>query len=185
MAKISFTNMKLKLDNEKKICDFKGNNIEVLQYLPFEDKYSLVMITLQNAWENGYYNPIKLDMYFYLYLVYMYTNINFTDKQREDETKLYDVIKESGLLQAILKEIPENEYKELLNWMEETKEESTKAKNSIVPSLNQLIQDLPKQADAMQNIVDNFDKNKFKEVIDFAKAANGGRDSEFKQDENN
>ena len=176
MAKVSFSNMKLKLENKKVVCNFKDTKIEILQYLPFEDKYSLVMITLQNAWESGYYNPIKLDMYFHLYLVYMYTNLNFTEKQREDETKLYDIIKESGLLNVVLSNIPETEYNELLNWVEETRKVSAKAKNSLVPFFTTAIQDLPKKAEAMQNIVDNFDKNKFQEVINFAKAANGGRD---------
>ena len=38
-----------------------------------------------------------------------------------------------------------------------------------------IINDLPAQAEAMQNIVNTFDPEKYQAVIDFAKAANGGR----------
>lgn len=83
MAKTTYASMKLKVNTQPKEIDFEGNKIEVLQYLPVEDKYDLVMITLQKSLEEGIYNPIKKDMYFHLYMVYMYTDISFTDKQKK------------------------------------------------------------------------------------------------------
>ncbi len=68
----------------------------MLQYLPAQDKYDLLMITLQKSLENGAYNEFKLNLYFELNLVYMYTNISFTEKQREDEFKLYDTLESNG-----------------------------------------------------------------------------------------
>ena len=82
--KVSFTNMKLKVDSSVKTFQFGGQTIEVLQYLPAQDKYDLIMVALQNATEEGNYNEFKLNTYFELYLVYMYTNISFTEKQREN-----------------------------------------------------------------------------------------------------
>ena len=82
---ISYANMKLKPVTTTHILEWNGYEIEVLDYLPIEDKYDLIMVTLQKAWEDGYYNPIKIVQFFHLHLIYMYTNINFTDKQREDE----------------------------------------------------------------------------------------------------
>ena len=80
MAKVSYANLKLKVNTDVKTFKVGDAEVEVLQYLPYQDKYDLVMLTLQNAEEKGIYNPIKLDRYFNLYLVYMYTNINFTEK---------------------------------------------------------------------------------------------------------
>lgn len=60
--------------------------------------------------------------------------------------------------------------------MEQVKQEIIDYKHSTVSLIQGLITDLPKQAEAMQNIIDNFDKNKYQEVINFAKAANGGRE---------
>lgn len=176
MAKISYLNLKLKTRTDIKTFDYEGNTIEVLQYLPFEDKYSLVMIALQNAQEEGIYNPLKLDLYFHLFLVYMYTNINFTEKQRENELKLYDALKSNGILDEVLANIPEQEYTTLFEFLNEMVTVKTEYGKSVVSLVQSLIHDLPTQAQAAKEILENFDKNKFEEVINFAKAANGGRD---------
>ena len=176
MAKISYSNLKLKTRTDVKTFDYEGNTIEVLQYLPFEDKYSLIMIALQNAQEEGIYNPLKLDLYFHLFLVYMYTNINFTEKQRENELKLYDALKSNGILDEVLANIPEQEYATLFEFLNEMVTVKTEYGKSVVSLVQSLIHDLPTQAQAAKEILDNFDKNKFEEVINFAKAANGGRD---------
>ena len=176
MAKVSYASLKLKTKTDVKTFDYEGSTIEVLQYLPFEDKYSLIMITLQNALEEGIYNPLRLDMYFHLFLVYSYTNITFTDKQRENEFKLYDALKSNGLLDSVLSNIPESEYITLFDLLNEMVEVKTKYNRSVVSLVQSLIHDLPSQAQAAMDIVNNFDKDKFQEVVNFAKAANGGRE---------
>ena len=173
---ISYANMKLKPITSTHKIEWNGNEIEVLDYLPIEDKYDLIMITLQKSLENGYYNPIKIDEFFHLHLIYMYTNINFTDKQKEDENKLYDSLKSNGLIDAFITQFDESEYNELYTWIEEVKNEITNYKNSINGIIQNIITDLPKQAEAMQNIIESFDPEKYQNVINFAKAANGGRE---------
>ena len=173
---VSYANMKLKTINTTHKFNWNNNEIEVLDYLPIEDKYDLIMITLQKSFEDGYYNPIKIDEFFHLHLIYMYTNINFTDKQKEDENKLYDSLKSNGLIDAFIEQFNEDEYNELYYWMEDVKKEIIEYKHSISALIQSFITDLPKQAEAMQNILDTFDKDKYQEVINFAKAANGGRD---------
>lgn len=175
---ISYANMKLKPVTSTHKIKWKENEIEVLDYLPIEDKYDLIMITLQKSLEDGYYNPIKIDQFFHLHLIYMYTNINFTDKQKEDENKLYDSLKSNGLIDAFLEQFSEDDYNELYYWMTDVKEEIISYKRSISSLIQSFINDLPKQAEAMKNIMDNFDKDKYQEVINFAKAANGGREIE-------
>ena len=163
---ISYANMKLKPVTTTHKFEWNGNEIEVLDYLPIEDKYDLIMITLQKSLEDGYYNPIKIDEFFHLHLIYMYTNINFTEKQKENEHKLYDSLKNNGLIDA------------LFNMLDDTKRELTEYKRSISGIIQNIITDLPKQAEAMQDIIDNFDKEKYQNVLNFAKAANGGREIE-------
>lgn len=175
---ISYANMKLKPVTSTHKFEWNGNEIEVLDYLPIEDKYDLIMITLQKSLEDGYYNPIKIDEFFHLHLIYMYTNINFTDKQREDEHKLYDSLKSNGLIDAFIEQMNDFDYSELFNMLDDTKRELTEYKRSVAGIVQNLITDLPKQAEAMGKIIDNFDPNKYQEVINFAKAANGGREIE-------
>lgn len=173
---ISYANMKLKPVTTTHKFEWNGNEIEVLDYLPIEDKYDLIMITLQKSFEDGYYNPIKIDEFFHLHLIYMYTNINFTEKQKEDEHKLYDSLKSNGLIDAFIEQMNEFDYSELFNMLDDTKREITDYHRTIVSLVQNLITDMPKQAEAMSKILDNFDPDKYQNVVNFAKAANGGRE---------
>ncbi|MBQ7765132.1 hypothetical protein IJ384_07200 [bacterium] len=178
MAKVSYANLKLKTNKTIKCFEFMGQEIEVLQYLPVEDKYDLIMITCQKAEENGIYNSLLLDMYFNLNLVYMYTNISFTEKQRENELKIYDALKSNGFFEGFFSAINEEEYQELLGYIEELVKDNLIYKNTAGAVIQSIIQDLPKNAQAAADIVNSFDKNKYQAVIDFVTAANGGRNIE-------
>jgi hypothetical protein len=176
MGKVSYTNLKLKVntDVEKIILD-ENTEIEVLKYLPIEDKYDLIAITLQKSKDNDIYNPLMLDMYFHLYLIYLYTNISFTDKQKENEQKLYDTLKSNGIIDKVLEAIPEEEYDDLLDFMDQLINIEMNYNNSAAGVIRKLVDDLPKNAQAANDIVNNFDKEKFQNVINFAQAANGNR----------
>lgn len=176
MANVTYASLKLKNEVKIESFDFEGHKIEVLQYLPIEDKYSLVNITLQKAKEGAIYNPVKIDWFFHLNLIYMYSNITFTEKQREDEAKLYNALVTNGLRDAIIEKIPESEYQTLFSYIDTLMQDTLTYKNSISGSIAEIVQTLPERAEQMSKIVDNFDKDKFQEVINFAKAANGGRD---------
>ena len=136
-------------------CNFE---IEVSEYLPMRDKIDLVQIALQKAEENGTYNDMKLDMYFNLYIIYMYTNLEFTDEEKEDEFTLYDELQSNDIIISVIGTMEEQEY------------------NLSAASLfKTFIQHMPKNAAAAAEIVDNFDETKLKNVVEFAKAANGQR----------
>lgn len=176
MIKTSYANLKLKVNTEVKSVDYNGNAIEVLQYLPVDDKYSLINVTLQKAKEGSIYNPLKKDMYFHLNLVYMYSSLTFTEKQREDESKLYDTLVSNGLMDLIIEAIPESEYTILYSYLDEQEELLLTYKNTFGGAISEIIENLPLRADEMQQIVSTFDPEKFQNVLDFAKAANGGRE---------
>ena len=173
--KVSYANMKLKVNTSVKTFEFGGQKIEVLQYLPAQDKYDLLMITLQKSMENSAYNEFKLNLYFELNLVYMYTNISFTEKQREDEFKLYDTLKSNGFYELFFQALNEDEYNELFAQLNAIKEASSQNRMSVGGVINRLIDDLPANAEAAAKIVREFDPQQYKAVIDFATYANGGR----------
>ena len=134
------------------------------------------MSTVKNAKdENGLYNDIKVDLFFHLFLVYKYTGITFTEKQKEDEIKLYDTIMSTGLMDTILSAIPETEYNFLYNSINKYMTDDLKYNTTAAAVIRSLITDLPKQAEAANKIIENFDKEKFQAVIDLAQAENGGR----------
>ena len=79
-------------------------------------------------------------------------------------------------MDMIITAIPEEEYKMLYEYLMEESNKRMKAMRSAVGLIQSIIHDLPMQAQAAADIVNNFDKEKYLSVIDFAKAANGGRD---------
>ena len=176
MAKISYANMKLKINTDVNTFDFCGQKVEVLKYLPAQDKYDLLMITLQKSYEDGIYNDFKLNLYFSMHLVYMYTNISFTEKQREDELKLYDNLKSNGFFDKFYAALDENEYNELFDQLGDIRDALTDYNKGINAIVNRIINDLPANAEAAAKIVESFDPEQYKAVVDFARYANGQRD---------
>ena len=115
MAKVSLTRLGLKVNQDIKNIDFNGQDIEVKQYLPVNEKLALIsnVINLSHD-DNNFANPVKVSIFTTLEIMYAYTNINFTDKQKEDPAKLYDMLISSGLVKKIVSMIPEEEYHEVL-----------------------------------------------------------------------
>lgn len=176
MAKVTYASLKLKTNTDVETFDFNGNTIELLQYLPVQDKYDLIAMALENAFEDGIYNPIKLDMYFHLYLIYMYTNVTFTDKQREDEMKLYDTLQSNGFVDMVLDRISDSEYNTLTTYLEETLDYLVEYQNTTAFLLKGVIADFTSKFNGIQDMVKDIDEEKFTEVINFAKSLNGGRE---------
>lgn len=174
--KVSYANLKLKVDNSCSHFDFMEQDIEVLNYLPIEDKNDLISISLQKAERaDGTYDLMLLDMYFHLHMVYMYTNISFTEKQKENEFKIYDALKTNEFFDKFLTTLPSQEYEECFRCLDEAMKMNLQYRNSATSLIRSIINDLPANAQAAADIVSTFDKDKYQEVINFATAANGGR----------
>ena len=111
MAKIAFSKLGIKkVNNAVKNIQFNDVEIEVKQYLPIQDKLTIIGNAINNAADhNRFANPVKIDMYLALEIIFAYTNLSFTDKQKEEADKLYDLFVSSGILNQIYEAIPESE----------------------------------------------------------------------------
>ena len=147
MAKIGFTKLGLKQNNEIKTISFNEQNIEIKQYLPVEEKLELITNVLQLSHDsNNFSNPVKVSVYTSLEIIEKYTNISFTEKQKENPTKLYDLMIGNGLITEVINNIPEAEYNEVLRGIQDTIESVYKYQNSILGVL-----------DAIRTDYDNMD----------------------------
>lgn len=175
MTKVSFASMKLKVDTNVNTFDFEYNgatySIDVLKYLPISEKNDLIEVALQKAEQNGNYNDVALEMYFNLNLIYLYTNIAFTDKQKEDESELYDKLQCSGLIDAVITNMDQDEYSQLLEYLEKTKENRLVYGNSAAAVLRSFIQDLPSQMSQAVDILNNIKPEQFEEARRLAQIA--------------
>ena len=169
MAKVTYASLKLKTNEAVETIEFQDSKIEVLQYLPIELKNELVQIALQNADEGDLYNPLILDMYLHLYMVYLYTNITFTEKQKEDEVKLYNTLQSNGLIDMVLEKIPEDEYNLILTYSERIIKDRTKYKTSAAGIIKNAIDSLPTQMERAANIANTLDLSQFEKILAVAK----------------
>ena len=179
--KVSYANLNLKIDTSVTTFDFCGQTVEVLKYLPADEKYDLLMITLQEAEEDGIYNDFKLDVFFHLNLVYMYSNLSFTEKQKENPLKIYDTLMSNGFFGGFLSAMNEDEYENMYNALLSIANEKTKYNSTFAAIFKSFTSDLSKNAKAAADIVDNFKPEQYQAVLDFVNAANGQRNFKTNQ----
>ena len=138
MAKVAFSKLGLKVNQDIKTIEFNGQNIEVKQYLPIQDKLRLISNIINQSMEQDtdFANPIKFRAFFIIELLEYYTNINFTDKMKEDSAKLFDLVESSGLYAEIRAALPDKECDILEIEAYRTLEAFYKYKNSAVGILD-------------------------------------------------
>ena len=160
MAKIAFSKLGIKkVNNEVKNIQFNDVEIEVKQYLPIQDKLTIIGNAINNAADgNRFVNPAKLDMYTTLEVLYAYTDISFTEKQKEDSAKLYDLIISSGLVDEIYKAIPEQELNVIYTNVLRVSESMYAQMNSVYGIMENIAQDYAQvgaEADVIEQKISN------------------------------
>lgn len=142
MAKIGFTKLSLKRKNEVKTITINNNQIEIKQYLPVNDKLDLIARVINGAHDqNNFPNPIKIEVIGTLEMIMAYTNISFTEKQKEDIPKLYDLLEENGVIKDIISQIPEDEYNFIIDGINKTVDAVYTYNNSVLGILESVSQD--------------------------------------------
>ena len=143
MAKVSFSKLGLKKKNEiVKVKLTDDIEIEVLQYLPINDKLNLIAAVLNgSADQNNFANPIKVEVIGTIEIIKAYTNLNFTEKQLEDIAKLYDLLEENKIIDKIMVAIPSTEYDFIINGIDSIIQSFYTYRNSIYGILDSVSQD--------------------------------------------
>lgn len=138
MAKIPFSKLDVKLNNKVSdctYCNLKGEEVcyEVKYYLPVQEKLEMISnIINQSVDDNGYYNPMKVQIFTVLEITYAYTNLSFTEKQKENPFKLYDLLVSNGIFKEIVNCIYEDDWKEIQETIIVTIDNIYKYKNSAM-----------------------------------------------------
>nr|DAE79792.1 MAG TPA: hypothetical protein [Caudoviricetes sp.] len=142
MAKIGFTKLSLKRKNEVKTITINNNQIEIKQYLPVNEKLDLIARVINGAHDqNNFPNPIKIEVIGTLEMIMAYTNISFTEKQKEDIPKLYDLLEENGVIKDIISQIPEDEYNFIIDGINKTVDAVYTYNNSVLGILEAVSKD--------------------------------------------
>ena len=142
MAKIGYAKLGIKPEVQTNTLTWNDEIIEVKNYLPIKEKLALVISVIENAAdENRFLSPLKLEVFFTLEVITSYTNITFTDKQKEDPGKLYDSFITTGLYNNIRELISEKELHVVYHAIWNTAHEIYKYDNSIFGILDTIAND--------------------------------------------
>ena len=103
-------------------------------------------------------------------------DLEFTDDEKDDPAKLYNELLSNGTINAVIHSIPASEWEYLLNAASTIKEDKLKYRNTIASVINNFVENLPVNANAAKDIIEKFNPEDFQNIMNFVKAANGGRD---------
>lgn len=147
MAKIPFSKLDAKINNKVNNCIYyntKGEEVhyEVKYYLPVQEKMEVITkIINQSIDDNGFYNPIRVKIFTVLEITYAYTNLSFTEKQKENPFKLYDLLVGNGIFKEIIGCIYEDDWKEIQETIITSIDNLYKYKNSAMGILEMITTD--------------------------------------------
>ena len=142
MAKLAFSKLGLKPNTKTGTITCNDLTIEVKDYLPVNDKLTLISNVINNAVDNnGYYNEGKVRIFFVLEVMDAYTNLSFTEKQKEDPCKLYDLIVGNELWEKVWDLMLASEKAYLETCLYETIQSIYTYKNSVMGILDTISQD--------------------------------------------
>ena len=115
MAKVSFTKLNKIKSLEPIDIKIGEETISVIQYLPLEKKLAIMQNIIEQAGNNeeGFYNIVKLTVFYTIEMLRAYTNISFTEKQLEEPQKLYDIIVLNNIWNEVKKAIPQSELTDM------------------------------------------------------------------------
>ena len=170
MAKVPFSKLNLKKIDIVQVVTINGFEIEVKQYLPVAEKLELIANVLNNsADDNNFANPVKTYVLSHLEIIYAYTNLSFTDKQKEDPAKLYDILETNGIIDSIILALPPSEYDNLIEDITSTIDAYYKYKNSALGILEAATTDYKnldlEASDIQKKIADPDNLTLLKDVI--------------------
>ena len=171
--KIGLTKLGLKKNTNLIPLEWGDQVIQIREYLPIEDKIGVIeRIVNQSLDDNNFANPVRIMINTVLEVIFAYTtNINFTDKQKEDRLVLYDLLVSSGLWKAIENKLAEvGELNIIQNTVREVIDEIYKYKNSTLGILQAVSEDysnLELNINKLQEEISNPENAKLlKNVID-------------------
>lgn len=138
MAKVPFSKLQATVNScvsQVIYHDKSGKEVcyEVKHYLPFKEKLEMIMkIVNQSVDDNGFYNPMRVKLYMTLEVIYAYTNLSFTEKQKEDPFKLYDLLISTGIFENVLNEISQYDWADIQDNIKTTINNIYQYRNSVV-----------------------------------------------------
>jgi len=82
--------------------------------------------------------------------------------------KLYDALSSNGILEKIIEAMNEQEYNFLYDALENIIAQTDEYKKSAAAVINKMVNDMPRNAEKAAEIVENFNPDKYKGLMNTA-----------------
>ena len=167
MEKIPFNSLDISLNEE--IIEIEGTDILVRQYLPIDEKLSIIGRVIELAHgENNFANPLLEEALLAIETVDAYTNVEIPEDMPLRD--VYDILVSSGALGTILAYIPQSEREILETGLKKSSKAYYNYHNSvygIMENLRLQYSDLGDQVEKTQEALSN--RENFELVRDILK----------------
>lgn len=133
MEKIPFSQLNLSLKDDVKIVNINGIDVAVKQYIPAEEQLEICANVLSySADNNNFASSTKIEVFFALELLYHFTNLEFTEAEKDDPAALFDILESNNVFNMIISAIPNDMYELLFDAVGLTIENYYEYKNSAL-----------------------------------------------------
>lgn len=173
----------------EKEVSFNGGTIKIKQYLPATRKFTIIQrVLLLGGAYNGKRDYFIERVEFDVALVREYTDIDFTvleqrgkNQQGDSFYEVYDVLERKGVIDLVVSNIPDEEYKGLIEDCRKTVEKTAEygrsfphffdridkyIKEELPKMLDTISENLPQWVDTIANGIENLDPEKTEQVAD-------------------
>lgn len=166
MAKLSFNKLGLKVNSEYKTLNYNSYIIEVKQYLPLSKKLEMIEMIVNHTLDNNvnYFNALYVEAELAISIMNYYTNLNLSEKQKEEPDKIYDLLISNGLYNSIIALIPDEEIAKLKELLFSTLTNIYGFNNSLM-GMMQMANDSEKSIQALKDLFTETDFSLVKEVM--------------------
>lgn len=166
MAKVSLNKVTPIKNIDPKVINIGGEEITVIQYLPMADKITFVENILEEVFDStGLSSPIRTEVHFYLNLIKTYTNISITDKMMENAGKTYDLLEMNHIIEAVIENIPKDEFEALFDYVSDTVEHIEQFNYSLLGVMKTVGKDYSTTNISLDNVMEQFKEIEGSEVL--------------------
>ena len=169
MAKVSFSSLKLKVKEDIEEIYIGDKKVEVKTYISTEEFNDMIQAVVEQATTSTIYNDFLGNCILADSIVMTHTNLSFTDAQKSDLLKLFDILKTNGVMNAILDAIGSEEMDRILKAYELVVTEYKKYTYSVKGLTDQILQFAPKSANDIAEQLKDFDVDKYSQIMEMAK----------------
>lgn len=169
MAKVSFSSLKLKVEEVKDTFKIADKVIEVKERISDEELNDMIQAVIERASTSTVYNDFAAACVFEVYFVMTHTNISFTETQKADLFKLHDILCTNGVVQAVYDMVGSAEVERTLTSYKSVRDEYVKYNYSSKGIVDQVLQFAPKSAGDLAQQLKDFDVEKYSNIMEMAR----------------